>query len=167
MADNNDTRTDPAHEHEWSRHQNVTSKGYAMRPYEACACGAARPEEPDAAPSRPPVAPEEHAETVRELERVRGQLADAVEMVKLCSGHPDAGQPSHADMIAAAARPPADNDQVTEFCAERAQYITSIENCHPDNARDYYRWQGHAEARRQLAQRLGLPVAWPAKTEGA
>lgn len=50
---------------------------------------------------------------------------------------------------------------VAGFCAERVQYITSINNCHPDNAADYYRWQGHAEARRQLSERLGLPTAWP------
>jgi hypothetical protein len=56
--------------------------------------------------------------------------------------------------------------EVTEFVAARAEYITSIRNCHPDNAHDYDRWQGHAEARRQLAQKLGLPVAWPEDTEG-
>lgn len=52
---------------------------------------------------------------------------------------------------------------VADFCAERAQYITAINNCHPDNASDYYRWQGGAEARRQLSERLGLPIAWPAE----
>jgi uncharacterized protein (DUF433 family) len=31
------------HSHEWTRRQNVTSKGHAMPPYETCACGAARP----------------------------------------------------------------------------------------------------------------------------
>lgn len=31
-----------AHVHAWEHQQNVTSKGYAMPPYEACACGAAR-----------------------------------------------------------------------------------------------------------------------------
>lgn len=50
---------------------------------------------------------------------------------------------------------------VAEFVAARAEYITSIRNCHPDNAHDYDRWQGHAAARRQLAELLGLPVAWP------
>ena len=50
---------------------------------------------------------------------------------------------------------------VAEFVAKRAEYITSIRNCHPDNAHDYDRWQGHAAARRQLAEVLGLPVAWP------
>lgn len=52
---------------------------------------------------------------------------------------------------------------VAKFVAARAEYITSIRNCHPDNAHDYHRWQGHAESRRQLAQTLGLPVAWPAE----
>lgn len=52
---------------------------------------------------------------------------------------------------------------VAEFVAARAEYITAIRNCHPDNVNDYQRWQGHAESRRQLAETLGLPVAWPAK----
>lgn len=52
---------------------------------------------------------------------------------------------------------------VAAFCAERAGCITAIKNCHPDNTADYYRWQGHAEARRQLAERLKLPIAWPAE----
>lgn len=51
---------------------------------------------------------------------------------------------------------------VEEFLAERARFVTSINNCHPDNAHDYWRWQGHAEGRRHLSKRLGLPVAWPA-----
>ncbi|MFY0511839.1 hypothetical protein ACOMD4_15855 [Streptomyces anulatus] len=54
-------------------------------------------------------------------------------------------------------------EKVTAFCAQRAECVTSILNCHPDNAHDYYRWQGHAESRRQLSQSLGLPVAWPAE----
>lgn len=52
---------------------------------------------------------------------------------------------------------------VEKFVADRADYITAIRNCHPDNQHDYDRWQGHAESRRQLAEQLGLPVAWPAK----
>ncbi|MFE3678799.1 hypothetical protein [Streptomyces griseus] len=59
----------------------------------------------------------------------------------------------------------AELDKVAAFAAQRAEYVTSILNCHPDNAHDYYRWQGHAESRRQLSERLGLPVAWPAETE--
>lgn len=55
------------------------------------------------------------------------------------------------------------NPTVAEFCAERAEYINSINNCGPDNDRDYWRWNGHAEARRQLSERLGLPTAWPAE----
>lgn len=57
--------------------------------------------------------------------------------------------------------------KVEGFCAERANVITAILNCHPDNAHDYNRWQGHAESRRQLSQSLGIPVAWPAKQDGA
>ena len=50
---------------------------------------------------------------------------------------------------------------VAEFVAARAEYITALRNCHGDNTSDYDRWQGHAAARRQLAELLGLPVAWP------
>ncbi|MGW5291564.1 hypothetical protein [Streptomyces bacillaris] len=56
-------------------------------------------------------------------------------------------------------------EKVTAFAAQRAEYVTSILNCHPDNKHDYYRWQGHAESRRQLSQALGLPVAWPTEME--
>lgn len=35
-----DDTPDP-HEHRWTRHQNVTSRGYHMPPYYACECGAA------------------------------------------------------------------------------------------------------------------------------
>jgi hypothetical protein len=50
---------------------------------------------------------------------------------------------------------------VAAFVAKRAEYISNLRNCNPDNGHDYDRWQGHAAARRQLAQELGLPVAWP------
>ncbi|MFG3046327.1 hypothetical protein ACGFZR_15525 [Streptomyces sp. NPDC048241] len=56
---------------------------------------------------------------------------------------------------------------VAHFVAQRAEYVTALRNCHPDNGHDYNRWQGHAAARRQLAKLLGLPVAWPAETDGA
>lgn len=69
------------------------------------------------------------------------------------------------DAMAEVDRLRAELDKVTAFAAQRAEYVTSILNCHPDNAHDYYRWQGHAESRRQLSERLGLPVAWPAETE--
>ncbi|MEU2799013.1 hypothetical protein [Streptomyces sp. NPDC007117] len=54
-------------------------------------------------------------------------------------------------------------DKVAAFCAQRAEYVTNLRNCHPDNGHDYDRWQGHAAARRQLSQSLGLPVCWPAE----
>lgn len=52
-------------------------------------------------------------------------------------------------------------EKVAAFVAQRAEVITAIRNCHPDNSADYNRWQGHAEARRVLAEQLGLPIAWP------
>lgn len=50
---------------------------------------------------------------------------------------------------------------IRSFIAERERFITAVDNCHPGNLADYYRWQGHAEARRHLAERLvtaGSPV---------
>jgi peptidyl-tRNA hydrolase len=55
--------------------------------------------------------------------------------------------------------------KATTHVEKRAEFITAINGCHNDA--DYWRWQGQAEARRQLAEELGLPVAWPAKAEGA
>lgn len=51
---------------------------------------------------------------------------------------------------------------VVDFCAERAEYVRTLRQC-TDDSPDYHRWQGHAESRRQLSERLGLPVAWPAE----
>lgn len=53
--------------------------------------------------------------------------------------------------------------RVAEFAAKRAEYVTNLRNCGPNNDHDYYRWSGHAAARRQLSQLLGLPVGWPAE----
>lgn len=52
--------------------------------------------------------------------------------------------------------------KVAEFVAARAEYVTAIRETRNDH--DYERWQGHAESRRQLAETLGLPVAWPAES---
>lgn len=188
MADNNDTRTDEHHgpcncepktcfpelvaEIEHLRGVvTALHKLAANLEGEPVDARAARLAEEDApAPSRPPVAPE--------AGDYRTWLTDALKEARAerTGGEPEAsaykaGTVSALITALAAydrqARPPvADNDQVAKFCAERARYITSINNCHPDNAHDYYRWQGHAEARRQLSERLGLPVAWP-ENEGA
>lgn len=56
-------------------------------------------------------------------------------------------------------------EKVAAFCGQRAEYITALLNCHSDNKQDYDRWQGHAAARRQLSELLGLPVAWPAEAK--
>lgn len=39
-----------------------------------------------------------------EIGRLREQLAEAVQMVKICTGHPDTGQPAHADLVLQAKR---------------------------------------------------------------
>lgn len=50
--------------------------------------------------------------------------------------------------------------RVIDFINERPEYVNSCRNAHPDNTHDYYRWQGGAEARRQLAERLGWTVPY-------
>ncbi|GAA0200325.1 hypothetical protein [Glutamicibacter creatinolyticus] len=48
---------------------------------------------------------------------------------------------------------------VEEFINQRPGYITALQNTRgTDDQADYHRWQGGAEARRQLAQALGWTV---------
>ncbi|MEV6219905.1 hypothetical protein [Nocardia sp. NPDC051833] len=49
-------------------------------------------------------------------------------------------------------------DVVRAHINGRPEYITACLNAGPDNDHDYYRWQGGAEARRQLAQDLDWTV---------
>lgn len=55
--------------------------------------------------------------------------------------------------------------KVAAFCAQRAEYVSNLREFVEGGEHDYYRWTGHAEARRQLSQQLGLPVGWPAEDE--
>lgn len=51
------------------------------------------------------------------------------------------------------------NSAVEAFINERPGYITALKNTRgADDQSDYWRWQGHAESRRQLAQSLGWTV---------
>lgn len=51
------------------------------------------------------------------------------------------------------------NSAVEAFINERPGYITTLKNTRgTDDQSDYWRWQGHAESRRQLAQSLGWTV---------
>lgn len=52
--------------------------------------------------------------------------------------------------------------KTSEFCAQRAEYVTNLRGC-IDADGTYYRWTGEAAARRELSQLLGLPVGWPAE----
>lgn len=54
---------------------------------------------------------------------------------------------------------------VDDFIDERDDYINTLKQCTESNA-DYFRWQGHAEARRQLSERLASLGALRARTEG-
>ncbi|HEY3559716.1 MAG TPA: hypothetical protein VGL05_19740 [Kribbella sp.] len=48
--------------------------------------------------------------------------------------------------------------QVATYLAERVNVVTALNNCPASNMEDYYRWQGHAEARRILAESLGIDL---------
>lgn len=51
------------------------------------------------------------------------------------------------------------NSAVEAFINQRPEYITALKNTRgTDDQSDYWRWQGHAESRRQLAQSLGWTV---------
>ncbi|MCM2392634.1 hypothetical protein [Streptomyces albipurpureus] len=58
-------------------------------------------------------------------------------------------------------------EKIAAFCAQRAEYVSNLRSFAEGGGHDYYRWMGHAEARRQLSQSLGLPVAWPAEDQTA
>lgn len=49
-------------------------------------------------------------------------------------------------------------ETVKAFINERPGVIQAINECAPGNDSDYWRWQGHAEARRVLAEALNLTV---------
>ncbi|GGY81407.1 hypothetical protein GCM10010327_10100 [Streptomyces nitrosporeus] len=118
-------------------------------------------------------------ELLAEVERLRAEVSDLASAVTgACLARYEEEQDADRLRVALAsaqrgrrelrgrvAELEAQSEKVLAFCAQRAEYITSILNCHPNNKRDYNRWQGHAEARRQLSQSLGLPVSWPAETD--
>lgn len=55
----------------------------------------------------------------------------------------------------------ADLEKVAAFINQRTEYVTALKNTTgDDNQADYWRWQGGAEARRQLAQALGWTVPY-------
>lgn len=48
-----------------------------------------------------------------------------------------------------------------DFINQRTEYVTAARNSRGDDIdADYYRWQGHMEARRQLAQALGYSTPY-------
>ena len=53
-----------------------------------------------------------------------------------------------------------DLDKVRAHIDQRPEYITACLNAGPNSAHDYYRWQGGAKGRRQLAQDLGWTVPY-------
>lgn len=85
-----------------------------------------------------------------QLDQARAELAGQGEQ----GLPPEQGGTSDVKAVADLASGLGGSAVVQAFIAERAEYITAIENA--GNGPDYHRWQGHAEARRQLAERLGL-----------
>jgi len=59
-----------------------------------------------------------------------------------------------ADLVAALLHCDRESKILRDYIAERPRFITASKNCPPENTSDYWRWQGHAAARRQLAERL-------------
>ncbi|MER5482984.1 hypothetical protein ABT024_07170 [Streptomyces sp. NPDC002812] len=57
-------------------------------------------------------------------------------------------------------------EKAAAFCAERAEYVSNLRDRGGSDA-DYYRWTGHAAARRQLSDLLGLPVGGLAEDSAA
>jgi hypothetical protein len=53
-----------------------------------------------------------------------------------------------------------EREKVLDFINARSEYVTALRNCPGDADTDYYRWSGHAEARRQLATKLGLTIPY-------
>ncbi|WGM21843.1 hypothetical protein QEH68_06630 [Paenarthrobacter sp. OM7] len=66
------------------------------------------------------------------------------------------------DLEAAAKAAVVPSPEVLAFINQRSEYVTAARNSGGDVA-DYYRWQGHMEARRQLAEKLGYTVPYEAK----
>ena len=55
-----------------------------------------------------------------------------------------------------------DPEKVLAFINQRSEYVQAARNatgCTDDDS-DYHRWQGHMEARRQLAEALGYTVPY-------
>ncbi|SDW34151.1 hypothetical protein SAMN04487912_102394 [Arthrobacter sp. cf158] len=63
------------------------------------------------------------------------------------------------DLEAAAKAAVAPTPEVLSFINQRSEYVTAARNSGGDVA-DYHRWQGHMEARRQLAEKLGYTVPY-------
>lgn len=52
-------------------------------------------------------------------------------------------------------------NRVLEFINQRSEYVQATRSGPMgENDGDYYRWQGHMEARRQLAESLGYTVPY-------
>jgi hypothetical protein len=49
---------------------------------------------------------------------------------------------------------------VLDFINQRPEYVQAARQPIGDNDADYWRWQGHMESRRQLADRLGYTTPY-------
>lgn len=101
-----------------------------------------------------------HAAKVAELRAERAQLQD--DITGACLARHEEEQ-ENTRLRARVAKLEAQAEKVAAFCAQRAEYVTNLRQFVEGGEDDYFRWQGHAAARRQLSQSLGLPVGWPAE----
>lgn len=105
-------------------------------------------------------APDNIRQLFASVDQLRAEVAEATIKLAIAERQNAAG---HDEVIALREQ----LAKVAAFTAKRADYVISLRNCGPNNDHDYYRWTGHAEARRQLSELLGLPVGWPAEDEAA
>lgn len=105
-------------------------------------------------------APDNIRQLFASVDQLRAELAEAT--IKLAIAERRNGE--QADEVIALREQLA---KVAAFAAERARYVSNLRSFVEGGEHDYYRWTGHAEARRQLSNLLGLPVGWPAEDKAA
>lgn len=87
-------------------------------------------------------------------------ISDELDYIETMSGAEHVAKLAVSAYLAAR---PADtvNSAAEAFINQRPGYITALKNTRgEDRQGDYWRWNGHAEARRQFAQSLGWTVPY-------
>lgn len=98
-------------------------------------------------PNQPPLNPDALAEAIDTIGRLNVASVEPAIVGRLA-----------IETYLTAAQPVV-NSAVEAFINQRPEYITALKNTRgTDDQTDYHRWQGGAEARRQLAEALGWTV---------